>query len=62
MDLTPEVGRLRERFFQAMVEATAPLQQGPDREVILEALIAAAQMLSERFAQELDELRQEETD
>lgn len=50
---------LREKFLQAMVEATFPLQQGPDQEVILEALIDAAEMLKQRFEQELDELRQE---
>lgn len=59
MDLPPAVKQLRDRFFQAMVEATAPLQEGPDREVTLQALIAAAELLSERFAQELEELRQE---
>jgi hypothetical protein len=59
MDLPPEVKRLRDRFFQTLVEAAAPLEQGPDREITLEALIAAAQMLSERFVQELEELRQE---
>jgi hypothetical protein len=59
MDLPPEILKLREQFFEAMVESTAPLQIGPDREIILQALIAAAELLSERFAQELDELRQE---
>jgi hypothetical protein len=50
---------LRDRFFQAMVEATYPLQAGLDREITFRALIDAAQMLKERFEQELDELRQE---
>ena len=50
---------LKERLLQAMVEATFPLQQGPDPEVILEALIEAADMLKARFEQELAELRQE---
>jgi hypothetical protein len=50
---------LRERFLQAMLEATFPLQKGEDQEVTLQALIAAAAMLKERFEQELDELRQE---
>ncbi len=59
MDLSPEVLKLREQFFTAMVEATAPLQGGPDREITLQALIAAAELLSERFARELEELRQE---
>jgi hypothetical protein len=50
---------LRGRFLKAMLEATLPLQAGPDREVALEALIQAAEMLKGRFEQELDELRQE---
>jgi hypothetical protein len=50
---------LKERLLQAMVEATFSLQQGPDPEVILEALIEAADMLKARFEQELAELRQE---
>jgi len=57
--MNPEVKKLRDRYFQAMVEATAPLQSGPDRELTLQALIEAAKLLSERFAQELEELRQE---
>lgn len=50
---------LREKFLQAMVEATFPLQAGQDQEVTLQALIEAAEMLKERFEQELAELRQE---
>ena len=50
---------LRERFLQAMLDATFPLQAGQDQEVTLQALIGAAEMLKERFEQELDELRQE---
>jgi len=42
-----------------MLEATFPLQTGPDQELILQALIRAAEMLQERFEQELEELRQE---
>jgi hypothetical protein len=53
---------LRERLFQAMLEATFPLQQGPDPEVILEALIEATGLLRTRFEQELAELRQEQAD
>jgi len=59
MDLPPDVRKLRDQFFQVLAEAAAPLQQGPDREVTLQALMAAAQMLSERLEQELEELRQE---
>jgi len=50
---------LRERFFKVMLEATFPLQAGPDREITLHALIEASEMLKERFEQELEELRQE---
>jgi hypothetical protein len=50
---------LRDQFFKAMVEATSPLQKGSDQEITLQALIQAAQLLKERFEQELDELRQE---
>ena len=42
-----------------MLEATFPLQAGPDQEITLQALIGAAEMLKERFEQELAELRQE---
>jgi hypothetical protein len=55
----PSLEQLREQFLCAMLEATVPLQQGPDRELTLEALIGAAEMLRERFERELNELRQE---
>jgi hypothetical protein len=50
---------LTHQLFMAMLEATFRLQEGPDREVTLQALIAAAEMLRERFERELEELRQE---
>lgn len=59
MELSPAEQTLRDRFFKAMLEATYPLQTGPDQEMMLQALIRAAEMLKERFEQELDELRQE---
>jgi hypothetical protein len=59
MSLTQEEQQLRERFLQAMVEATFPLQKGPDQEATLQALIDAAGVLKERFEAELEELRQE---
>jgi hypothetical protein len=59
MVISPNEKELRDRFFNAMLEATFPLQHGLDQEVTLQALIQAADMLSERFEQELDELRQE---
>jgi hypothetical protein len=59
MALSPAEQTLRDRVFKAMLEATFPLQTGPDQEMVLQALIAAAEMLKERFEQELEELRQE---
>ena len=60
MNLSQEEEQLRDRFLQAMLEATFPLQhRGPDVERTLHALIAAAVMLKQRFESELDELRQE---
>ncbi len=59
MVMTKSEQNLRDRFFTAMAESTAPLQDGADREITLQALIRAAEMLKERFEQELDELRQE---
>jgi hypothetical protein len=59
MDLVQSERDLRDRFFRAMVEATFPLQAGLDQEMTLQALIRAAEMLKERFEQELSELRQE---
>ncbi len=61
MALSRAAQQLRDRYFQAMLEVTRPLQKGPDREVTLEALIEAVRMLQERLEQELQELRQEET-
>ncbi len=59
MASSPNEAKLRDQFFKAMLEATFQLQKGPDQEVTLQALIQAAQMLTERFEQELEELRQE---
>ena len=59
MTPSPNEAKLRDQFFKAMLEATFPLQKGPDQEIALQALIQAAQMLTERFEQELEELRQE---
>lgn len=53
---------LRDRFLKAMLEAAFPLQPGIDREMELQALIRAAELLKERFEQELEELRREEAD
>ena len=62
MSLSPSEPELRDRFFKVLLEATFPLQAGPDPEVALEALIEAAQMLTEHLQRELDELRQEQAE
>jgi hypothetical protein len=59
MDLSHEERELRDRFLRAMLEAALPLQAGLEPEMTLQALIRAADMLKDRFEQELDELRQE---
>jgi len=59
VEWTQEQKDRRERFLLALIEATFPLQQGPDREVTLELLIDAADMLKEHLEAELAELRQE---
>jgi hypothetical protein len=53
---------LREKYFQTLVGAVLPLKAGPDPEVTLEALIDAAQMLTDHLQQELAELRQEQAE
>jgi hypothetical protein len=60
MASSPGRDQLRDQFLRVMLEATFPLQKkGSDQEDTLQALIQAAQMLKERFEQELAELRQE---
>ena len=59
MNLSQEERELRDRFLRAMLEASLPLQAGLEPEITLQALIRAADLLKERFEQELDELRQE---
>jgi hypothetical protein len=54
-----EEKELRDRFLRAMLDAALPLQAGLEPEITLQALIRAADILKERFEQELDELRQE---
>lgn len=62
MPLARDQQQLRDQCFQRMLEATFPLQPGADQEKTLQALIQAAEMLKERFEQELAELRQELSD
>jgi hypothetical protein len=59
---SPVEQELRDRFFKELLEAAFRLQEGPDREVALEALIEASGMLQEHLRRELDELRQEQAD
>jgi hypothetical protein len=61
MEWTAEQKQLREQYVIALVQATFPLQQAAsDREVTMELLIEAADLLKERLQQELDELRLEQ--
>jgi hypothetical protein len=60
--MSPEEHKLRDQFFQTLLEATFPLQQNPDPEVALEALIDATHLLHEHLQRELDELRQEQAE
>jgi len=63
MDLPASEREQRDRYLQAMLEATAPLLVGaPDQERALQALIRATELLKERFEQELSELRVEAVD
>jgi hypothetical protein len=63
MSLNEEQQRLRERFVIALIEATFPLQQGTaDREVTLELLIEAADLLKRHLQKELEEFRGEEAE
>jgi len=62
MPLPTEREDLRDQCLTVLLEATRPLQAGPDPEVALEALIEAAELLRDRLRQELTELRQEQAD
>ncbi len=59
MTLSPAAQSLKDHFFARLLEVVRPLQEGPDPEVTLEALIEAVDLLRERLEGELDELRQE---
>lgn len=62
MSLSSEGEELRDRFLAVLLEAAHPLQVGADPEVALEALVEAAELLSDRLRQELAALRQEQVD
>ncbi len=62
MTLLSHEQALTERFFLALQQTAIGLQGGLDPEVDLEALIAAARLLTERLEGELQELREEQAD
>ena len=62
MPLSAEAQALRDRLFLTLQAAALPLQQGPDLEVSLEALIDAIQMLQDKLRRELTLLREEQAD
>ena len=63
MELPKDQLALRQHYFQTLVETVVPLiKAGPDPEVTLEILIAAAAMLREHLETELDALRVEQAD
>jgi hypothetical protein len=62
MEQSPAEQRIRDRFFEAMVEATVPLKTGPDPEVTLEMFLLAIDKLREHVEHELAELRQEQAE
>jgi hypothetical protein len=62
MEVPNDPQALRDRFFNALVEAIRPLKAAPDPEVALPALIQAAGMLKEHLEQELDEIRLEQVE
>lgn len=55
----PVERRLTDRYLQAFLQTAFGLEEGPDQEITLQALIRAAARLKERFEGELEELRQE---
>jgi hypothetical protein len=63
MDLTQEQEQLRERYVIALIEATFPLvKTAADREVTLELLLQAADLLKQHLQKEREDLRAEEVD
>jgi hypothetical protein len=62
MDLTPAQKQQRDGFLNTLLEATIPLQAGPDPEVTLELLIDAVDLLREHLENELTEIRLEQAE
>jgi hypothetical protein len=61
MKLSPEQEQLREQYVITLVQATFPIQQqATDREVTIELLIEAADLLKVRLQHELEQLRSEQ--
>jgi hypothetical protein len=55
MDANQQREQLRERYVIALIEATLPLQvSAEDREVTLEVLIDAAELLKQHLQRELE--------
>jgi hypothetical protein len=63
MDANEQREQLRERYVIAMIEATLPVQAtAQDREVTLEVLIEAAELLKQHLQRELEEHRTAEAE
>jgi hypothetical protein len=62
MSLNATGSKLRDRFLTVLQDAVVGLKPGDDPELTLEALIEASEVLTERLKQELQELREEQTD
>jgi hypothetical protein len=63
MERSREQLELRGRFFRAFIDATYPMQEElQDREVTLELMIEAADMLKESLENELEQIRFEAAD
>ena len=62
MPRSREEEALCQQYFQTLLESAVSLQQGPDPEVALEALLDAVQMLQEHLQHQLVELRTEQVE
>src|SRR5262249_13308167 len=63
MELSPDEKQIRDRFFQALVDAILPLKaEAADPEVALEMLLEAIEALREHVEKELEEVRLEQAE
>jgi len=62
MALSPQEQEQRDRLFKALLETAISMQNSPDLEVTLEALIEASEMLTAHLQRELALLRQEQVE